>query len=308
MKIAIIGAGLIGRAWSIVFARAGFDVAIWDVAASAVSASRSFIRERLPELREAGLLQADPAQVLARIRAAETLEEALEGAAHVQENGPERAEDKRLLFAQLDAQAAPDTVLASSTSGIPASAFTDRLPGRARCLVAHPVNPPYLVPLVELCPAPWTDPAVVQRTRELMARAGQAPVTVNKEVAGFALNRLQGALLAEAFRLIDDGVISPVDLDTTMKQGLGLRWSFMGPLETIDLNAPGGLPDYCARYGELYATMQKQMKPRRWTQALIDRLTIARRAELPANMTPVRQEWRDRRLMALLAHKASQPD
>ena len=109
-------------------------------------------------------------------------------------------------------------------------------------------------------------------------------------------------------RLVDDGVISPADLDTTVKQGLGLRWSFMGPFETIDLNAPGGVADYCARYAGLFATMQREMKPRRWTKELIEKLTAARRAELPANMLPIRQEWRDRRLMALLAHKASQPD
>jgi 3-hydroxyacyl-CoA dehydrogenase len=139
-----------------------------------------------------------------------------------------------------------------------------------------------------------------------MTRAGQVPATVNKEMDGFALNRLQGALLAEAFRLIADDVISPADLDALVKHGLGLRWSFMGPLETIDLNAPGGLADYCERYGPLYAALQQQMTPRNWDKALIDRLQAARRAELPANMQPVRQEWRDRRLMALLAHKAGQ--
>ena len=121
-------------------------------------------------------------------------------------------------------------------------------------------------------------------------------------------SRLQGALLAEAFRLLADDVISPADLDALVKHGLGLRWSFMGPLETIDLNAPGGLADYCNRYGPLYATMQEQMKPLEWDAALVGRLHDARRDELPANMQPVRQEWRDRRLMALLAHKATQPE
>jgi 3-hydroxyacyl-CoA dehydrogenase len=226
----------------------------------------------------------------------------------VQENGPERVDAKQALFAELDRLARPDTVLASSSSGIPASAFTQALAGRARCLVAHPVNPPYLVPLVELCPAPWTDTAVVSRTRALMTSAGQVPATVNKEMAGFTLNRLQGALLAEAFRLIDDEVISPMDLDALVKHGLGLRWSFMGPLETIDLNAPGGLKDYCERYGPLYAQLQREMIPRDWRPELIDRLQTARRAELPANMQAARQEWRDRRLMALLAHKATQPE
>ena len=306
-KIAVIGAGLIGRAWSIVFARAGFDVALWDKVPPAVEAALSFIADRLPELHQAGLLAEAPDTVLARIQPAATLAEAVRDAAHVQENGPEKVAEKQTLFAELDLAAAPGTVLASSTSGIPASAFTEGLSGRARCLVAHPVNPPYLVPLVELCPAPWTDPEVVERTRDLMAQAGQVPATVKKEMDGFALNRLQGALLAEAFRLLADDVISPNDLDSLVKHGLGLRWSFMGPLETIDLNAPGGLADYCNRYGPLYYDMQQQAEPREWDPMLVGRLQSARRADLPANMLPVRQEWRDRRLMALLAHKAKQP-
>jgi 3-hydroxyacyl-CoA dehydrogenase len=307
-QVAVVGAGLIGRAWSIVFARAGFDVLLWDPVAQQVEAALAFIGERLPELEQAGLLKEPPQLVIRRVRPADTLAEAVAPAEHVQENGPEQVDAKRALFAELDRLARPETVLASSTSGIPASAFTEALAGRARCLVAHPVNPPYLIPLVELCPAPWTDPAVVSRTRALMTSADQVPATVKKEMAGFALNRLQGALLAEAFRLIDDDVISPADLDALVKDGLGLRWSFMGPLETIDLNAPGGLKDYCERYGPLYAELQQQMTPRPWGPALTDKLQSARREELPANMQAVRQEWRDRRLMALLAHKATQPE
>jgi L-gulonate 3-dehydrogenase len=307
-KVAVIGAGLIGRAWSIVFARAGFEVNLWDQFPQAVQTALDFIADRLPELRQAGLLADPPDTVLARIRPMTSLWESVRDVVHVQENGPERVDVKQALFAELDRAARPDTVLASSTSGIPASAFTEGLKGRARCLVAHPVNPPYLVPLVEVCPAPWTDPAVVERTRELMTQAGQVPATVKKEKDGFALNRLQGALLAEAFRLLAEDAISPGDLDALVKHGLGLRWSFMGPLETIDLNAPGGLADYCNRYGPLYAKMQQQATPLEWDAALVDRLQAARRAELPVNMQPVRQEWRDRRLMALLAHKAAQPE
>jgi L-gulonate 3-dehydrogenase len=307
-QVAVIGAGLIGRAWSIVFARAGFDVALWDPFPQQIDAARAFIAERLPELAEANLLREPPALVDARIRPAASLADAVSTAEHIQENGPERVDAKQALFAELDRLAPPDAVLASSTSGIPASAFTESLPGRARCLVAHPVNPPYLVPLVELCPAPWTDPTVVARTRALMTSAGQVPATINKEMDGFALNRLQSALLAEAFRLLADDVISPADLDALVKHGLGLRWSFMGPLETIDLNAPGGLADYCERYGPLIGRIQQQATPLPWDAPLVDKLHAARRAELPANMQNVRQEWRDRRLMALLAHKAVQPE
>jgi L-gulonate 3-dehydrogenase len=307
-KVAVIGAGLIGRSWSIVFARAGFSVNLWDPFPHATAGAMTFIAERLPELRQAGLLADEPDAVLARIVPVDALREAVRDVEHVQENGPEQVPAKQALFAELDREAKPDVVLASSTSGIPASAFTEHLKHRDRCLVAHPVNPPYLVPLVELCPTPWTDGRVVERTRDLMRRAGQVPATVKKEMDGFALNRLQGALLAEAFRLLADDVISPADLDALVKHGLGLRWSFMGPLETIDLNAPGGLKDYCERYGPLYAKLQEQAVPLKWDEALVARVHQARRDELPSNMTPVRQEWRDRRLMALLAHKSGQPE
>jgi len=307
-NVAVIGAGLIGRAWSIVFARAGFNVTLWDQFPLQTTQALTFVTDRLPELRTARLLADAPETVLARIRPMQSLWEAVRDADYIQENGPERADVKTRIFTELERAARPDAIIASSSSGIPASAFTEHLKTRQRCLIAHPVNPPYLVPLVELCPAPWTDPAVTERAREIMIQAGQVPATVKQEVDGFALNRLQGALLAEAFRLLAADVISPADLDALVKHGLGLRWSFMGPLETIDLNAPGGLADYCDRYGPLYATMQQQMKPLDWDAALVDRLHAAMRAVLPANMQTVRQEWRDRRLMALLAHKATQPE
>jgi len=307
-NVAVIGAGLIGRAWSIVFARAGFHVTLWDKFPLQTTLAQTFIADRLPELRGAGLLADEPQTVLARVHPMQSLWEAVRDAEYIQESGPERTDIKTDVFTELERAARPDAVIASSSSGIPASAFSEHLKTRQRCLIAHPVNPPYLIPLVEICPSPWTDPAVTGRTREIMVKAGQVPATVNKEIDGFTLNRLQGALLAEAFRLLAANVISPADLDALVKHGLGLRWSFMGPLETIDLNAPGGLADYCNRYGPLYATLQQQMKPLDWDQALVDRLHAARRAELPANMQPVRQEWRDRRLMALLAHKATQPE
>ena len=304
--VAVVGCGLIGRAWAIVFARAGFTVSLWDPAPDAAAKARGIIAERLPELHAAGLLGEAPDDVLARVTPVGTLAQAVQQAAYVQENGPERLADKQTVFAALDRLAPQDAILASSTSGIPASAFTEGLPGRARCLVAHPVNPPYLLPLVELCPAPWTAAETVQRTRALMLQVGQVPATIRREVQGFVLNRLQGALLAEAFRLVADGVVSPEDLDATVKHGLGLRWSFMGPFETIDLNAPGGLQDYCARYGGLYAELQQQMTPRAWDDALVSHLDAAQRKSLPGDRHVERQAWRDRRLMALLAHKQAQ--
>ena len=193
-----------------------------------------------------------------RISIAASIETALPDASLVQECGPERVEIKHELFAALDRHAATETILASSTSAIVASKFTEGLPGRARCLVAHPVNPPHLVPIVELAPAPWTDPKIVEKARKIYERAGQVPIILRKEIPGFVLNRLQAVLLAEAFRMVGAGVASPQDVDKTIRDGLGLRWSFMGPFETIELNAPGGIADYCARYGKSLDDMAAQ--------------------------------------------------
>jgi 3-hydroxyacyl-CoA dehydrogenase len=306
-RIAVVGAGLIGRAWSMVFARAGLPVRLWDKMPGVAEGSLEIIRARLADLKAAGLVEETPEAIAARITPAATLAECVAGATHVQENGPERLAPKQELFAELDRLCPPEVVLASSTSGIPASEFTGNLPGRGRCLVAHPVNPPYLVPLVELVGAPWTDPAVVTRTRALMERVGQVPVTAFKETRGFVLNRLQAALVAEAFRLVRDGVMSVEDVDRCVKDGLGLRWSFMGPFETIDLNAPGGVADYAERFGPLMGGITEEQTPYDYDAATVGRVHGERRAALPLERIEDRSGWRDRRLMALAAHKKGQP-
>jgi len=306
-RIAVVGAGLIGRAWAMVFARAGLAVSLWDKLPGVAEGAMGTIRDRLVDLHAAGLVSEAPETIAARITPVSTLAECVAGVIHVQENGPERVEPKRELFAELDRLCLPDVVLASSTSGIPASQFTESLAGRSRCLVAHPVNPPYLVPLVELVGAPWTDPAVVAKTRALMRRVGQVPVTAFKETRGFVLNRLQAALVAEAFRLVRDGVMSAEDVDACVKDGLGLRWSFMGPFETIDLNAPGGVADYAERFGPLMGGITHEQTPFDYDAATVAKVTATRRAALPLDKIEERSAWRDRRLMALAAHKKGQP-
>ena len=304
---AVIGTGLLGRAWAVAFAQSGLAVQLWDPDENAVKAARAFVAARLPELHAAGLLAETPEQVLARVTAVPSLEEALEGAVWAQESAPDQLGLKRKLFETLDSIAAKATILASSSSGIPASAFTEKLRGRHRCLVAHPANPPYLTRVVELCPSPWTATTTRTEARAIMERAGMVPVELRREVPGLVLNRLQIALLAEAFRLVSDGVVSPRDLEATVKHGLGPRWSFMGPFETIDLDAPGGVADYCARYRALYDEVQQAMTPCHLTLELVEDLTKAQRASLPLRDQPKRQVWRDHRLMALLAHQATQP-
>jgi 3-hydroxyacyl-CoA dehydrogenase len=305
-RIAVVGAGLIGRAWAIVFARSGHAVRLWDKMPGVADRALALVADSLADLHAAGLVTEAPAAIAARITAAATLADCVAGAAHVQENGPERLAPKQEIFAELDRICGPEVVLASSTSGIPASEFTADLPGRARCLVAHPVNPPYLIPLVELVGAPWTAPATIARTRALMEQVGQVPVTAHKETRGFVLNRLQAALVAEAFRMVRDGVMSAEDVDACVKDGLGLRWSFMGPFETIDLNAPGGVADYAERFGPLMGAITEEQTPFLYDKETVAQVAEARRAGLPLDGIEARSAWRDRRLMALIAHKRAQ--
>jgi 3-hydroxyacyl-CoA dehydrogenase len=302
-RIALVGSGLIGQAWAIVFGRAGHEVMLYDAEPTALKRARDGIAARLADLAAFGLVD-DPQAVAARIGYATGLAEALDGADYVQESTPEHIETKREVYAELDRLAGADAVLASSTSGIPASAFTEHLAGRRRCLVAHPINPPFVTPLVELCPAPWTDPAVLDRAHDLMTRLGQAPIRLKKEVRGFVANRMQAALIGAALRMIEDDVATAADIDVAIRDGIGLRWSFMGPLETIDLNAPGGIADYLRRYGPLYQAIEGEHAPLEWTaDALLRQVDAERRAVLPSAGLAERSAWRDRRLMALAAHK-----
>ena len=306
-KIGIVGSGLIGRAWATVFCSHGFDVTLYDPAPGAAPAAKKFIAKSLRELETFGLVKEAKAS-LARVTAGKTLADAVTGAALVQENGPEDLATKAALFAQMDELAGPSTILASSTSFIVASAFSKKLKGRHRCLVAHPVNPPHLVPIVELAPAPWTDSEVVERARRIYEKARQVPILLRKEVPGFVLNRLQAALLAEAFRIVGADICSPQDLDKTVKDGLGLRWSFMGPFETIELNAPGGIPDYCQRYGPSIDRMSREKISKDpfgpdTVKKIMAEWGSAPSVERVADLS----RWRDTRLASLKAHKRKSP-
>jgi len=303
--IALVGAGLVGRAWAISFARAGHAVRIYDEAPGAAAKALDFAASALPSLAAEDLLDGQSvADVAGRLSVARTLEDALAGVGHVQESTPEDLELKQRVFGQLDRLAGSDAVLASSTSALLPSRFTEALAGRKRCLVVHPINPPYLIPAVEIVPAPWTDPAIVERTRALLTSAGQSPIVMKREIDGFVMNRLQGALLEEAFRLVADGYASVEDVDIGLREGLALRWSFMGPFETIDLTAPGGVRDYVTRYQQIYSRLFPSMQRRvDWAGDVIDTVERDRRARLAEADLQKRHAWRDRRLMALAAHK-----
>jgi L-gulonate 3-dehydrogenase len=302
-QAAIIGTGLIGRGWASAFARAGWEVVLWDREPAAATAAIGAVRQALEDLAAAGL-PCDPAALDGRISAAAELPDAVAGATYVQESVPEKPDTKRAVFELLDRFAPPETLIGSSSSSIAGSIFLADLPGRARCIVAHPANPPHLMPVVEVVPSPWHEAATVERVCTLLASIGQVPVVVRKEVEGFVMNRLQTAVVNEAVALVAQGVIEPADLDAVMKHSLGLRWALMGPFETMDLNAPNGFQDYARRYGHLYQSMGSQLSVAEpWPQDALQRIEASRRAETPRDAVPDRMRWRDQALMRLLALK-----
>jgi 3-hydroxyacyl-CoA dehydrogenase len=277
VRVAVAGGGSIGVAWAVVFTRAGFDVTVHEPDATR--------REAVPrEVEERGggsvAIHAD-------------LETALEGAEHVQECAPEDLTLKRELFERLK-NLTEDVPLASSSSAITASQFA---PGNPRALVAHPGNPPHLIPVVELVPAPFTDPGIVDRVEATMTRAGMSPVRLRKEIEGFIFNRLQGAVLREAYCLVRDGVADVDDIDRVVREGIGRRWAVIGPFETADLNTRGGIAEHARRLGPAYARMgaeRGQDDP--WTPELVEHVTAERRRLLPLEQWEERVAWRDRQL------------
>lgn len=304
--ISIVGTGFIGRAWAIAHARAGNDVRLWDQNFAAAHDARDYIKGILLDLKSNELLNGFTVdEVMSRLHPIQDLAEALDGVSYVQESTFEDLEIKKDVYSRLDAVTPKDAVIASSTSALLPSMFTEHVTGRARCIVAHPINPPYLIPAVEIVPAPWTSPDTIKKTADTLEAIGNAPIVMRREIDGFVVNRLQGALLEECFRLVADGYAQVEDVDVSIREGLALRWSFMGPFETIDLNAPAGVRDYAERYSDMYGKIRSTALHRAdWTGPALDSIENDRRKHLSADDLETRQEWRDRRLMVLLRHKA----
>jgi len=308
-KIAIVGSGLIGRSWSMLFVGAGYSVSLYDIVADNVDVALADIQQQLVTLETKGLLRgslsADDQYKL--ISKSNSLADCLAGAIYCQECVFEKIELKRDVFNQLDEFADDHIILASSTSCFLPSLFTDGLKHKNQCVVAHPVNPPYYVPLVEVVPAPWTDQAIVQRTRKLLTEIGQKPVTLKREVPGFSLNRIQYAILDETYRQIANGILSVEDVDTVMSDGLGLRYAFMGPWETAHLNA-AGMKEYFEKYADGIYKVSEDFGPNpRMEGDVADLISQEMDKKIPIEKLPERRKWRDDRLTALAQLKNNLP-
>ncbi|MFD8997207.1 3-hydroxyacyl-CoA dehydrogenase NAD-binding domain-containing protein [Streptomyces abikoensis] len=239
MTAAVVGAGTIGLAWAALFAAHGIEVTVTDPRDDLDAA----VDEALPMLA-AGLPGSDATELRRRIRTTHDLAEAVAGARLVQENGPENLEFKQHLFADVAHHAPAGALLATSSSGIVATRIAERLPDEAaaRLLVAHPFNPPHIVPLVEIVPGERTAERTVEEAIAFYRALGKTPVRLRKELPGFAANRLQGAVLQEAIHLVLSGVVDAEELDTVMKASLGGRYAAVGPFESFHLGGgPGGI-------------------------------------------------------------------
>lgn len=302
--IAVVGGGSIGIAWAIVFARAGHRVVVADVDPQRTNQVPVGVRARLDDLAAFGLLRDDEDidDIVARVQVTTSLDEAAAGAAYVQECAPESLEVKRELFRQLAAICGNSAILASSSSMIAASRFAADVPGRDRCLVVHPGNPPYLLPIAEVVPAPFTAPEITDNAISLIRRAGMHPIRIGREIEGFVFNRLQGALLREAYCLVRDGVATATEIDTVVREGLGRRWGVIGPFATSDLNTRGGIERHAAVMGPAYERMgadRGQHDP--WTAELVATVAEDLHRSQPLEDWETNVARRDRKLMTLLA-------
>ena len=248
-----------------------------------------------------GALTESVQAILDRIHDANSIAEAVSGAAYIQESVREDTGVKRQVFAEIAAAASSDAILASSTSAIRGSEFLQDIAHPERALVAHPVNPPSLIPLVELCPTPKTAKATVDAADQLLSGAGMKPIVLNKEIDGFILNRLQYTLFAEALHLVGEGYCSAEDIDRVITDGLALRWAFIGPFTVAHLNAPDGLQGFVDRLGPMMRRMGADARTNyNWTREQITNAHNKLTAEIPIANIPLHQRRRDRRILELL--------
>lgn len=300
--VACIGAGLLGASWAGLFSAHGHEVRLYDPNPDVLDAARARVCEVHADLARIGSGRAGgPAEV----RFIDNLEEAVRNADHVQENAPERLEIKQAIYAQVR-DVAPGAILASSASSIPPSRLFEGIAGRGRAMVVHPMLPPHLMPVAELVPAPFTDADAVLETRSFLSGLGHEVLLLNAELPGFVLNRLQFAVLGEAFQLVDRGICDPVELDRAFTKALGYRWACMGPLMSSHINAEGGFAGSMAAYGEALRGVMGDLRvldP--WSETLVKRIDAPLRAALPEDAIPRARAAREESVLALRRHLAT---
>lgn len=298
--IGLIGTGTVGTGWAVCFAAAGCRVTAYDDHATARAALKPRAAAIAAMLAQEIPGRFDPRLIDENLHVAETLEQAVGAADYVQESIAEDLAAKQALHRVLEPLLQRHAILATSSSALTPDSLYPDFEFASRALVAHPFNPPYVLPLVEIVGHAGTDPAAIETTRDLMFAIGQAPIVLRRAVPGFIGNRLQAAVLNEAMALIADGVIDAEGIDVCMRQSLALRWAFLGPFETADLNAIDGFAGYAQRLQPTWEALGRDLSTGRpWDAVAVRHVTETRRAALPLVDLPDRQIWRDRMILQL---------
>ncbi|KAG8331728.1 Crystallin, lambda 1 [Homalodisca vitripennis] len=283
------------------YASVGYSVVIYDIVAEQVSSTLKDIEKQLKALQNDNLLRGSlpMEEQFSLITGTSSLKELVEDAILVQECVPENLELKKKVYQELDALVGPSTILSSSTSTFRPSLFSETLKNRGRIIVAHPVNPPYYVPLVEVVPAPWTEEWVPKKVRALLEEIGQEPVSLSREIEGFSLNRIQYAILNEVWNQVADNILSVEDVDKVISEGLGMRYAFLGALEVAHLNAEG-MKNYCDRYSKTIYSTSCTFKPiPKMEGPQVDVVSEQLNKMTPLDKLQDRRAWRDQCLTRL---------
>src|SRR5579859_47936 len=303
-KVAIIGTGVIGASWASLFLAKGLDVVATDVAPGAEGRLTTFVDQCWPALQELGLV---PGASRDRLRFEPKLEAAIIGADLVQENGPERIDFKRELYAKLDALLPASTLIASSSSGLTMSEIQKACPDHPeRCFIGHPFNPPHLIPLVELVGGAQTSAETIDRAAAFYDGLGKKTVKLKKEVPGHVANRLAAALLREVMYLVNEDVLSVGDADAAVSYGPGLRWGVMGPMMLYHLGGgAGGIDHWFDQFtGPITAWWGVLGNPQ-ITPDLRAKVTAGVMDEVASRSIESLEQQRDRELMGLLKVRAA---
>src|SRR5689334_1285935 len=298
-RVAIIGTGVIGASWTALFLAKGLEVVATDVAPNAEAALKRFIEAAWPALKRLGLATGASQSKLSFVA---DLSTAVKGADLVQENGPERIEFKRKLYAQLDELLPAEVIIASSSSGLTMSEIQSACRSHPeRCVIGHPFNPPHLVPLVEIVGGAKTSEETIQRVAEFYTALGKRTVRLHKEVPGHVANRLQSALSREVYYLVSEGVVSAADADTALSWGPGLRWGIMGSLLLNHLGGgQGGIEHFFQQFAGPMTAWWKVLGQPVLTPEVQKQLIDSVRAEVGSRSIDELAAERDEMLLQLI--------
>ncbi len=295
---AALGSGVIGSGWVARVLAHGLDVVAWDPAPGAETALRKRIANAWPALQKQGLA---PGASQDRLTFVATIEECVRDADFIQESAPERLDLKLDLHAKISAAAKPNAIIGSSTSGLLPSEFYESATHPERCLVGHPFNPVYLLPLVEIVGGRNTSPDAIEAAKTIYTALGMRPLHVRKEVPGFIADRLLEALWREALHLVNDGVASTGEIDDAIRFGAGLRWSFMGTFLTYTLaGGDAGMRHFMAQFGPALKLPWTYLPAPELTDKLIDDVVEGTSEQLGEHSIGALERYRDDTLLAVL--------